>query len=281
MTSNAEILNLIQPAKSESLAPSIDRVRDELDRILKSKTFQRAKRLRTLLKYVVDAATTGKSSGQSETARELFGRSGDFDPSLDPVIRVHFGRLRRALSSYYSSEGNSDPVVINIPTRSYAPVFEANRVQAMDSDDTDGVDPSRPLIAVLPFANLTSDPSQDSFCYGVTEEIANALASVATVDVVASRSSFQFKDQNVDIRDVGSELGAGLVLEGSVRMEDGRTRVIAQLARSNDGVAVWSGSFDDELNGSLNTQQSIAQKVIEALPVEITPVEPNVPSSAK
>jgi len=122
-------------------------------------------------------------------------------------------------------------------------------------------------VAVLPFANLSQDPKQDAFCYGLTEEIANSLASMPSVNVVASSSAFQFRDEHVDVREVGRELGVGLILEGSVRVERGQARVIAQLARSEDGVAIWSDSFDGRINGSLNTQQSIARKVLEGLPL--------------
>ena len=199
---------------------------------------------------------------------------------LDPVIRVQFGRLRRALAHYYENEGQSDPLVIEIPSRKYTPVFHAvqhnggpetangatidslpfertgpQTIPETARNDGGRQESSRPLLVVLPFANLTNDPGQDSFCYGLTEEIANGLASMAVIDVIASRSAFQFKDEHCDVREVGRELGVPLVLEGSVRMEEGHTRVIAQLARSNDGVAVWSDSFDDQMNGSLNTQK--------------------------
>ena len=280
----AEAYEMAQSGDSESLMPTLERVREQLNRVVQSKTFQRARRLRSLLEYVVVGALKGDVGGQSQTARELFGKSNDFDPSLDPVIRVQFGRLRRALARYYSGEGKSDPIIIDIPNRHYSPSFQnalpvAPVNEHTGSIKTNGVSPlfaasasesgvnNRPLIAVLPFANLTTDPAQDSFCYGLTEEIANGLASVSGVDVVASISTFQFKDEPVDVREVGRELGVSLVLEGSVRMEDGQTRVIAQLARSNDGVAVWSDSFDNTMNGSLNTQKSIAQKVMDTLPL--------------
>ncbi len=280
----AEAFEMAKSTESDSLLPSLERVREQLNRVVQSKTFQRARRLRSLLEYVVVGALKGDVGGQSQTARELFGKSNDFDPSLDPVIRVQFGRLRRALARYYSGEGKSDPIIIDIPNRRYSPSFQnalsvvpvngnAAPIKANGSaplfatiSGGSGVN-NRPLVAVLPFANLTSDPAQDSFCYGLTEEIANGLASVAGVDVVASSSTFQFKDEPVDVREVGRELGVSLVLEGSVRMEDGQTRVIAQLARCNDGVAVWSDSFDNTMNGSLNTQKSIAQKVMDTLPL--------------
>ena len=289
MTSAAKTIERIQTHDRERHGPPLQEIRDQLDRIIQSKTFRRAKRLRGLLEYVVTAATKGQVNGQAQTACDLFGKSADFDPSVDPVIRVQFGRLRRALTKYYSAEGEKDSVIITIPNGRYSPVFqevssvevnghwreeeagEQHGPQALPSteSDSDGIEGSRRLIAVLPFTNLTSDPAQDVFCYGLTEEIANGLASIATIDVVASGSTLQFKDEPVDVREVGRELGVPFVLEGSVRMEEGHTRVIAQLARSTDGVAVWSDSFDDEMNGSLNTQKSLAQKVMENLPLDI------------
>jgi hypothetical protein len=99
-------------------------VRDQLALVLRSKTFQRASRLRSLLEYVVDGALHGQAGGQSQTARELLGKSEDFDPSLDPVVRVQFGRLRKALARYYAGEGEGDPLIIEIPDRQYTPVFQ-------------------------------------------------------------------------------------------------------------------------------------------------------------
>jgi adenylate cyclase len=93
------------------------------------------------------------------------------------------------------------------------------------------------------------------------------LAAVKSVDVVASSSSFQFKDEHVDVRTAGQALGVSFILEGSARIEDGKARVIAQLARSMDGVAVWSDSFDSELSSSLEAQKKIAQQVLANLPL--------------
>jgi TolB-like protein len=277
---------VIEIQAGEQRIPSSEDIMDQLDRILQSKAFQRASRMRSLLKYVVTGFTEGRAGGQSQMARQLFGRDDAFDPSLDPVIRVQFGRLRKALENYYSTEGKKDPIIIDIPNRRYTPVFQNVSsigvnghaaetdpngrpphppiAPSMEDSEGDGV---RTTIAVLPFANLTAESAQDAFCYGLTEEIANLLAGVTSLDVVASSSTFQFKDQHVDVRTVGRELGVSLILEGSVRMEEGHARVIAQLARSEDGVVVWSDSFDDTMNGSLATQNSIAQKVMETLPL--------------
>ncbi len=266
-----------------------DKVGEELERILRSRLFRRASRLKDLLRYVVLAAVDGHSSDERRTARELFGRGGDFNPVLDPLIRVQFGRLRKRLAQYYEGEGKADAVVIEIPSRSYTPQFHiqdvADFINGPSRNGSDHGEESEPeakpaasglqSVAVLPFANLTTDPRQDAFCYGLTEEIATALAAVPSVNVVASSSAFQFKDEHFDVRDVGRELGVLLILEGSVRVERGQARVTAQLARSADGVAIWSHSFDGKINGSLSTQRVMARKVLERLPVgKLTVVGP-------
>lgn len=278
MTNSAHVLERPAPMDmAVPLAPTIERITEQLRLVVQSRTFRRATRLKGLLEYVVKTALNGEDSGQSRTARELFGKSSDFDPSVDPVIRVQFGRLRRMLNSYYATEGKDDRVLINLPVRKYTPTFEhmttsvpsAKRIAAcsQENNHVGGATTGRPLIAVMPFANLTEDSSHNAFCNGLTEEITNGLAAAPHVDVVASSSSFQFMGEHVDVREVGRDLGVPLILEGSVRIEDGQTRVIAQLARSVDGVALWSDSFEDEMNGSINTQKSIAQKVMDNLPL--------------
>ena len=265
-------------ALDAGLVPTSEQIMEEVRLVVQSKTFRRATRLKGLLEYLVRRALNGDECGQARMARDLFGRDLDFDPSLDPVIRVQLGRLRRMLSNYYSTEGKGDSVVIKLPARKYTPTFEEGASPgALERPETAGFKEentlraevnSRPSIAVIPFSNLTGDPSHNSFCYGLTEEITNGLAAATSVDVVASSSSFQFKDEPVDVREVGKDLGVLLVLEGSVRVEEGHTRVIAQLARSIDGVAFWSDSFEGEMNGSINSQKSIAQKVMDGLPLD-------------
>ena len=258
-----------------------NQIGEALDHVMNSRTFRRASRLKDLLSYVVHAAANGKSADERRTASELFGKGGDFNPTLDPIIRVHFGRLRRYLTRYYNSEGQQDPVVIEIPSRSYTPTFHFRKYGQASNGSSNGKSnhPSQPMenagapgdhaqsIAVLPFANLTQDPKQDPFCYGLTEEVTTALAAVPSVNVVVSSATVQFRDDHFDVREVGRELGVALTLEGSVRMERGQTRVTAQLTRSKNGVVIWSDSFDEKVTGTLNTQRTLARRILGSLPL--------------
>lgn len=244
-------------------------IEQELARVLSSQTFRRASRMRELLDYLVKATLDGVTLTEARTAREVFGKDETFDPSIDPEVRIHSSRLRRKLAEYYASEGKEATIMIDLPPRKYGPVFVAKHPGngATKGDPSSGRPEPEQSIAVLPFANLTNDPAHDVFCYGLTEEIISGMASEPAVNVVASNSAFQFKNKPVDVREAGEELGVQMILEGSVRIEDNQTRVLVRLARANDGIAIWSDSFDAQVDGALNTQQNVARKVMESLPV--------------
>jgi len=120
-------------------------------------------------------------------------------------------------------------------------------------------------LAVLPFANLSSDPEQEFCSDGMTEEITSVLAKIPDLRVVGRTSAFQFKGQNQDLRAIGQALSATHLLEGSVRKEGNRLRITAQLIQAEDGVHVWTESYDRELTGVFAIQEDIAAAIAGAL----------------
>jgi len=128
-------------------------------------------------------------------------------------------------------------------------------------------------IAVLPFANMSEDPSDEYFSDGLTEELLNALARVPDLKVAARTSSFAYKGENTDLREVGEALGVETILEGSVRRAGGRVRVTAQLIDAADGFHVWSSDWDRELTADnvFDIQDEIAGSVAQALATGTTP----------
>ena len=113
-------------------------------------------------------------------------------------------------------------------------------------------------IAVLPFVNMSSDPDNEYFSDGVTEEIINALTGIQGLKVIARTSSFAFKGKNIDVRTIGKQLAVTTVLEGSVRKVGQRIRVTAQLVRTDDGSHLWSKNFDRKLEDIFATQDEIS-----------------------
>ena len=121
--------------------------------------------------------------------------------------------------------------------------------------------PDKPSIAVLPFQNMSGDPEQGYFADGMVEEIITALSRIRWLFVIARNSSFTFKGQTVDVKQVGRELGVRYVLEGSVRKASGRVRITAQLIDAQNGTHLWADRFDGSLEDVFDLQERVAVNV--------------------
>ena len=120
-------------------------------------------------------------------------------------------------------------------------------------------------IAVLPFVNMSSDPEQEYFSDGISEQILDALASVPDLRVIARTSSFAFKGTNADVATIAAKLQVAYVLEGSVRKSGQRVRVTTQLIRATDSSHVWSETFDRQIGDIFAIQDEIARTVVKRL----------------
>ncbi len=124
-------------------------------------------------------------------------------------------------------------------------------------------------IAVLPFANMSSD-DDEYFSDGLAEEIINALTQIADLKVIARTSAFAFKGKNEDIRKIAEALGVSSVLEGSVRRAGGRLRITAQLIHAADGTHLWSQRYDREMTDIFAIQDEISAAIADQLQVHLT-----------
>jgi TolB-like protein len=130
--------------------------------------------------------------------------------------------------------------------------------------------PDKPAIAVLPFKNLSTDPSQEYFCDGLAEEIISALSSVPDIFVIARTSTATYKGQSATVQQIGRELGVRYVLEGSVRLAGDQLRITAQLVDALDGHHLWAQRYNRNLSDLFAVQDEITQKIITAMQVELT-----------
>jgi TolB-like protein/class 3 adenylate cyclase len=121
--------------------------------------------------------------------------------------------------------------------------------------------PDKPSIAVLPFQNMSGDPEQEYFVDGMVEEIITALSRIRWLFVIARNSSFTYKRQSPDLKQVGRELGVRYVLEGSVRKAGGRVRITAQLIDTAIGAHLWADRFDGSLDDVFELQDKVASSV--------------------
>jgi len=124
-------------------------------------------------------------------------------------------------------------------------------------------------VAVLPLLNESGDPKDEYFSDGLSEELIAALAQINGLKVIGRSSSFRFKDRHEDPKAIGEKLGVSTLLEGTVRKQDDRVRIVAELVNAADGIALWTRTFDRELRDIFTVQQEIARAVAESLKVTL------------
>ena len=130
--------------------------------------------------------------------------------------------------------------------------------------------PDKPSIAVLPFENMSSDPEQGFFGDGLAEDVITTLSKIASLFVIARNSSFKYKGQATDVRQVARELGVRYVLEGSVRAAADRIRVTAQLIDAVDGHHLWAERYDRNIEDIFAIQDEINREVVTALRIKLS-----------
>ena len=178
------------------------------------------------------------------------------------VSRVVRDQVRDKLDVVFEDLGEQQVKNIARPVRVYRVRAVDAAVEAPSSLSAQPVPlPDKPSIAVLPFANLSGDPEQDYFADGMVAEIITALSRIRWLFVVASNSSFTYRGQPIDVKQVGRELGVRYVLEGSVRKARGRLRISAQLLDALNGAHLWADHFDGSLKDVFDLQDKVASSV--------------------
>ena len=136
------------------------------------------------------------------------------------------------------------------------PALEELRRGKQSEVATAGPDKS---IAVLPLINESGDPKDEYFSDGLSEELIAALAQISGLKVIGRSSSFRFKDRKEEPKTIGEKLGVSTLLDGTVRKQGDRVRIVAELVNAADGIQLWTQTFDRELKDIFTVQQEIAQ----------------------
>ena len=160
-------------------------------------------------------------------------------------------------------DANRDAVLLESAMQKTAEVI----AEPVSTEST--LDANKQSIAVLPFVNMSSDPEQEYFSDGITEEILNHLAKNRDLQVAARTSVFSFKGQNQDIRQIGEQLNVDTILEGSVRKDGKYVRITTQLIRASDGFHLWSETYDRKLENIFAIQDDIASQIAAALQISL------------
>jgi TolB-like protein/class 3 adenylate cyclase len=183
------------------------------------------------------------------------------EPGGITVSGTAYDHLQGKLDCPLTPLGEQKLKNIERPVRAYRVEIGAGDAGATPSPAPPPV-PERPAVAVLPFDNLSGDPEQGYFSDGITEDVITELARFHELLVIARNSSFAFRGKSVDVREVGRALGAGYVVEGSVRRGGNRVRITAQLIAAGTGTHLWAERWDRPLEDVFAVQDEIARGIV-------------------
>jgi TolB-like protein len=208
-------------------------------------------------------------SSRIAAARKAIGDTGNDQRLIRTLHKRGFrfvGEVGGAPASVAMASDDGPPVPFSENTNELVPLVETSRQRPLSL-------PDKPSIAVLPFQNMSGDPDQEYFADGLTEDIITGLSRQPWFFVIARNSSFAYKGEAVDVRNVASELGVRYVLEGSVRRSANRVRVTGQLIDATLGNHLWADRYDRELADIFDVQDEITNSVIGSVGPQILVAE--------
>jgi adenylate cyclase len=267
-----EVSSQASPGSETNPSPTEEAIRLQLEKILASPHFVNSPNLHNFLRFIVEKTLAGESADIKgyTVATQVMGRKADFDPNLDPIVRIQAGRLRRALEQYYGVQGKSAALVIDVPKGSYVPVFRWVSRQAGSGFVMPGgrqepmlALPSGPSVAVMPLLNLTGDREQEYFTEGLAEELTSELARYQDLRVIAYQSTRRWKGEKIDPRAAGRDLGVRFLVEGSIRRDAKTVKLDLHLVDTHNGQRVWGEQYCRELKADslIALQEEIARQV--------------------
>ncbi|MEO5588767.1 MAG: protein kinase [Gemmatimonadaceae bacterium] len=211
---------------------------------------------------------SGRKPFLGATAQAILSkRFSDPVPSLRAVYSDTTETVETALTRALSKDSSERFVT----TMDFAKALVATNLNTPDGNSAYGGSGGRgKSIAVMPFANMSSDPEGDFFADGIADEIITALSKIDALKVSSRTSSFSFKGKSEDIREIGRRLQVGTILEGSVRKAGKRLRLTAQLVNAENNEQLWAERYDRELEDVFEIQDEISQSIVNALRVVLS-----------
>jgi adenylate cyclase len=179
-------------------------------------------------------------------------------------------QVRNRIDVTYDDLGENKVKNVSAPVRVYA---IRSGISAPASVSVEQIIADKPSIAVLPFDNLSGDPEQEYFSDGMAEDLITDLSKISSLFVIARNSSFTFKGQYIEVKEIAERLGVKYVLEGSVRKMGERLRINAQLIDGATSGHLWAERFDGDINEIFDFQDRIRGEIIAALELKLTPID--------
>jgi TolB-like protein len=260
-------------------------IQRQLDLILRCEEIGNSPVLAKFLEFVV----LEKLAGHEDEIKEYtigvkaLGRPFDFNPQLDAIVRIHAGRLRRIILQYYQGQGKEDPIQIIIPKGTYIPHFEVRNterenftdeapvlIEKLAEADQNNIQTNghlKPVLAVMPFHNLSPENSKDYFVAGIGEQLSIDLARFQNISVISYYSTYKYESALKDLQEMKRTINLDYILTGSVRFINEKVRINSQLILSENGAIIWTETYLRHFttNNLFDIQEDMADHVLNAI----------------
>lgn len=234
------------------------------NRILEFQVFKNSVILSEFLKFIINETIEGKSHSLKEytIGVHVLSKKTGYDPQTDASVRIHAGRLRKALNQYYSGPGKDDSLIISIPKGTYVPNFDRKTsLHELAPDLQDAF--YKPTLAVLPF-HFSGIEELRTFADGLCDQICTEFSNFNELSVVSYYSSRKVVMGEIDLKDAGKLLDATFLLTGSMQSSGNQVRIRVQLIECNNQHQIWAATYDREKSelGNFTIQDDIVKHVI-------------------
>jgi TolB-like protein/class 3 adenylate cyclase len=209
---------------------------------------------------IADNTVTGEGIVLAQRLEQLA------EPGGTCVQGAVYETIPKRLPFEYENMGDRELKGFSESVRVYAVKQQSQSSAPTIQNESPSILAEKPSIAVLPFNNMSGDPEQEYFSDGITEDIITELSRFPVLYVMARHSSFAFKGEKVDIKEVAKSLGVQYVVEGSVRRAGNRVRITAQLIEAETGNHIWAEKYDRELEDIFAVQDEVTQSIVAVLP---------------
>ena len=248
----------------------------QLQKIFKDAYFAKSDILRRFLLFIVDQTLLGHEHWLKEytIGINVLNKPPNFKPQENGIVRIHAGRLRRALHNYYNSSGAYDVIYISIPKGSYVPVFEEindqiiiKHTDKISVDDINETLAQNAVIAVVPFQHFTNKPLENLLADGLGLQLSTVLMQCEKFSVVAYYAMRNLFKKVTDITAISSAIGARYLITGEIQSVENRVRIHSQLinAHTNQQLSSWMHEGNLAAENIFELQDEIVKLIIAEL----------------
>ena len=236
---------------------SEDLIYAQLQKIFLCPEFAVSDILRRFLTYIIEETLGGRSNTIKEytIAINVLNKPVSFKPQQDAIVRIHAGRLRRALNYYYKEPGISDQIEISVPKGSYVPVFtnKSLEISSPEQDSKPGqqeMSTDSIILAIMPFRTFETDISRQAFTDNLGQQLSAEFGRFPDFSVISYYTTQQLTFRNKDIQEIATHFGAQYMITGNVQFEAKRLRVSVQLTETHSGAQIWTELHHHNYNSS-------------------------------